>query len=92
MQIVNGRANRGGKAAEERHSRCDRELLAGHGVEKALEDCREARWFQAAVSLGEVVEHIVSSGPDVKGGQVDVEPEQPTEETFDLRLGSSSTS
>ena len=32
-------------------------------------------------------EHIVSSGPEVKGRQVDVEPEQPTDETLSLRLG-----
>ena len=86
VQIAHTRATRGGQSAQERHSCGDRELLACDGVEKALENCREARRSQAAVSLNEVAEQFVSRSPEIEIRKVDVEAEHPADESFSLRL------
>jgi hypothetical protein len=77
MQRAGGRSGGSGEPAEDRQSGRDRELLAGDGVEQALEDTREAGRLEAPVALGELVEQTIAGDARVEAGEIEVESEEP---------------
>jgi hypothetical protein len=62
-------------------------LLAGDGVEQALEDTREAGRLEAPVALGELVEQTIAGDARVEAGEIEVESEEPCQRRARGSLG-----